>query len=118
MNEVPMEMDRTDTQPMKTMTPREFRDLGLLQEINRRFLHPMGLALSVDINTEGVMTFSNEVWDYRGDPEGMRFVPPSTDSERLERCRKAYDVDLLFHAKEVQRWKTLGYHIQPIGMRS
>lgn len=32
------------------MPIREFMDLGYLQEVNRQFLHPLGLALTLAIN--------------------------------------------------------------------
>lgn len=34
---------------IKRMSPAEFRDLGYLQELNRRFLHPLGMALEVEV---------------------------------------------------------------------
>lgn len=38
--------------PIKRMGAREFRDLGLLQEVNRLFLHPRGLALEVETDDD------------------------------------------------------------------
>jgi hypothetical protein len=49
-------------------------DTGLLFEINRRVLHPYGLALAIapkDNEEEG--TFS--LWDCRDDAEGILFAP-------------------------------------------
>ena len=40
------------TQP-KRITPAEFRAAGLLQEVNRQFLHPLGLALEVIAPADG-----------------------------------------------------------------
>lgn len=60
---------------IKRISVAEFRQLGLLQEVNRLFLHPRGLALEVVIGVgedEGVERFG-DVWDYREDPEGMAF---------------------------------------------
>lgn len=54
------------------MSVKEFRDLGLLMEINRLFLHPRGLALEIAVEENGDMGFG-EVWDYRDDPEGLAF---------------------------------------------
>lgn len=74
----------------------EFRELGFLQEANRQFFHPLGLALEVvqeecercggdgiekypprDACTEcGGVGFTERlggIWDYRDDPEGMTF---------------------------------------------
>lgn len=51
----------------------EFRRLGLLQEVNRLFFHPLGLALEVSIEADGTERMGG-IWDYRDDPEGMAFV--------------------------------------------
>ena len=60
----------------KYLDLKEFHQKGLLQEVNRQFFHPIGLALemSVDTNT-GEMILSG-VWDYRDDPEGIYFADP------------------------------------------
>lgn len=61
---------------MKYLDLTEFRDLGYLQEVNRLFFHPLGLALEVYTDTDtGDVTHLGGIWDYRGDPEGVLFVP-------------------------------------------
>ena len=59
----------------------EFRDLGYLQELNRQFLHPLGLSMEVAVD-------------------------PQTGSEALEiaDCRENPDVAVL---AEVDRFKTM-----------
>jgi hypothetical protein len=75
----------------KTMDLKEFREQGFLQEVNRKFFHPLGLALAIGIQWPDDVTqeekdkygteenhprskwFLNEIWDYRDDPEGMLF---------------------------------------------
>lgn len=57
---------------IKSISVKEFRDRGYLQEVNRRFLHPLGLALSAEINDDGSEVFG-KIWDYRDDPEGILF---------------------------------------------
>lgn len=52
---------------------KEFREAGYLQEVNREFLHPLGLAIEVRIDDDGTETLSG-VWDYRDDPEGILFA--------------------------------------------
>jgi hypothetical protein len=54
------------------MDIKEFCDLGYLQEVNRQFFHPLGLALEVTVEDDGSQHLSG-VWDYRDDPEGMIF---------------------------------------------
>lgn len=52
----------------------EFQDAGYLQEVNRQFFHPLGLALEVVIEEDGSRSLGG-IWDYRDDPEGMTFAP-------------------------------------------
>lgn len=92
---------------MKRMSAKEFRDLGLLQEVNRKFLHPMGLALEVIIDDSGGIRFG-EVWDYRADPEGMAFADNTISKD------KALLVNGMFEEKRKTREEKLGYHIQPV----
>lgn len=66
-------------EPIKYMSIREFVELGFLQEANRRFFHPLGLALEVHV--EGVSDVDGSyrlggIWDYRDDPEGIIFTGP------------------------------------------
>ncbi len=66
------------------------RDNGLLFEINKTILHPLGLALEVFVNSDNGFSLTwqeNELekscylgrealgnlWDYRDDPEGILF---------------------------------------------
>jgi hypothetical protein len=53
-------------------------DTGLLFEINRRILHPMGLALAIQFPDEGELdptleTATVSILDARDDPEGYVF---------------------------------------------
>lgn len=80
---------------MKHIPIGEFRELGFLQEANRLFFHPHGLALEVTLcddcggdgqvagayggetdacpTCDGRGTWVSGVWDYRDDPEGVLF---------------------------------------------
>lgn len=57
---------------VKRMSIKEFRELGFLQEANRLFFHPHGLALEVIVGGDGTESLGG-VWDYRDDPEGIVF---------------------------------------------
>ena len=59
-----------------TLTPYELKYRGYLQEVNRLFFHPLGLALAVDPEQEPDEEgfFKVQIWDYRDDPEGFFFV--------------------------------------------
>lgn len=77
----------------KQMDIDEFVEFGYLQEVNRRFFHPLGLALEAhkprhyDIVTkkrlaDGEMEICG-VCDQRSDPEGIIF--DEVDPEKAER---------------------------------
>lgn len=98
---------------VKTITAREFMDRGYLQEVNRQFLHPLGLALSISIDDsdpEDAGEFVG-VWDYREDPEGMEFGGP--DNYGLD-ARKALNVEEDRLAHEAARKRLWGQVIQPL----
>lgn len=99
---------------MKQITAKEFRELGLIQEINRLFLHPMGLALEIKIDEYGNEEFGG-VWDYRDDPEGMIFDEKTINTQEAQ--DKAIKVEILFESKKEARIKSFGWHIQPIGKK-
>ena len=97
---------------MKTMTLKEFYDLGLVQELNRLFLHPMGLALAVKIDEEKGTVEFDSIWDYRDDPEGMVFSEDTinTDGARL----KEETIKGMLDGKWDLRFKNFGWQIQPV----
>lgn len=63
-------------------------DSGLLFEINRKVLHPRGLALEVIADDDGHLTMSHFLQDYR-DEGGIEFGPESI--ERGEKKLAAFD---------------------------
>jgi len=95
---------------MKRMDIAEFRRLGYLQEVNRQFLHPLGLALEVMVEEDGSMRLSG-VWDYRDDPEGMIFDEAEMGDEELALAR---EIELDRQRRMVCRRAALGYYVQPI----
>ncbi len=96
------------SEEIKYMPVEEFRKLGFIQEINRRLLHPCGLALEVVLDTEtGEAKFSG-VWDYRDDPEGNAF------GEGVMTREKCLSVEELLYSKKEFREENLGYFIQPV----
>jgi hypothetical protein len=95
------------SEEVKYMDINEFREIGLLQEINRLFLHPRGLALEVGFNEDG-SSFLSGVWDYRDDPEGITY-----GNVNLNPTKAKYVQDLL-DSKVNTRLKNFGYIIQPL----
>jgi hypothetical protein len=69
---------------MKYMSIKEFVEFGYLHEINRRFLHPLGLALEAKRREDGEYMLSGII-DSREDPEGICFGPDLLDNEKAER---------------------------------
>lgn len=94
---------------VKRINIAEFRELGYLQEVNRLFFHPLGLALEVVIHDcpncqdgaihggtsdnpthdpcptcggEGKLVRLGGVWDSREDPEGF-FFAEELDEEKI-----------------------------------
>ena len=91
---------------IKRIDIAEFVEFGFLQELNRLFLHPMGMALEVATDRDGKKTLSG-IWDYRDDPEGVLFYRDSDiDVEMMMRVRN------FMVRKHKEREKELGYLIQ------
>lgn len=101
---------------MKCIDIQEFRDFGFLQELNRQFLHPLGMALVVSMDTEtpGASWTLHSVYDYRDDPEGMIFDFSGDDEMNAERLARAERVKDFAAAKHETRQKLLGYVVQPV----
>ncbi len=93
-------------QQIRRMSIQEFRDFGFLQEVNRQFFHPLGLALEVIVDEQGNVTQLGGVWDYRDDPEGIVFE--EVDLEKAARILE------LQKQKAETRQAKLGYVIQPL----
>lgn len=92
---------------VKRINPKEFQEFGYLQEVNRQFLHPLGLALEVIVNNEtGEVSFGG-VWDIRDEPEGMRFADGEIDPKKAARVHEAWQ------EKGRVRVEKLKYIIQP-----
>jgi hypothetical protein len=71
---------------IKRMTEEDFRNEGFLQEVNRKFFHPLGLALSMEIgkDKDGDVRKFWGIIDYRDDPVGMLFDESLIDPFKIE----------------------------------
>lgn len=85
----------------RKMTASDLRDGGYLQEANRRFFHPLGLAMFVDLDTNEV-----GVIDDRDDPEGWVFVGIDLDPHAGKIRQEEHD-------RYAPRVKKHGWRIQP-----
>lgn len=90
----------------KTISVKDFREQGYLQELNRVFLHPLGLALAIDVKEDGTETL-HEIWDNREDLEGFTFGEGMIDQEKL------LVIKTKLITRKAHRVKTLGFDIQP-----
>ncbi len=93
---------------MKWMNVSEFVAFGYLQEVNRQFLHPLGLALAVATLEDGTVKLAGIV-DYRDDPEGMVF-----EGLGPAEIIKAQRVAALQELASKKRAAALGYYVQPL----
>jgi len=91
---------------VKRMTPKEFREQGYLQEVNRQFLHRIGLELQIVVSTDGNEHFVG-IWDCRDDPEGIIFSPSTIDTKAAERISSEQGEKYPF------RMARFGFDIQP-----
>jgi len=93
---------------VKRIDIKEFRKFGFLQEANRQFFHPLGLALEVIIDEETGEETLGGVWDYRDDPEGMLFKSEEINLEKAANVRK------LFQKKAQHRLDNFSFVIQTL----
>lgn len=91
-----------------TMNLTEFMNSGLLQEINRRILHPMGLALYLTVK-DGIPIGIGGVLDHRDDPAGMVF--PDMGEEHYKRYKNVQDE---LDRRIKTRSSVLGFGVQPV----
>lgn len=81
---------------IKYMDLNEFWELGLLQEVNRKFFHPLGLALSINLNQDtGKVDSLGGIWDYRDDPEGIFFAEDMIEQKKIDNVEKLRQSKLL-----------------------
>lgn len=97
-----------DDEEINYMDIGEFIDGGYLQEVNRLFLHPLGLALEVGRRSPEDPWEITGVWDYRDDSEGMNYGPS------YDLRPKAEAIEKIRQERFQSRVDGLGYFIQPI----
>lgn len=99
---------------IKKIEIKEFREKGYLQELNRRFLHPLGLALEILIENDGSEKLGG-IWDYRNDLEGIYYDYANSNTERQNKFIKNKEfIDNEFNIRNKNRKNILGFDIEPI----
>lgn len=91
---------------------RELWELGVLQELNRQFLHPIGLALAFETFPDGTIRIPG-ILDARSDPEGFEFDPEVLAGPECHRKAEAIAA-LRLRFAEARRARFGGSEIQPI----
>ena len=96
---------------IKRIDIKEFREKGYLQELNRQFLHLLGMALEVVIDDDGTEKLGG-IWDYRDDPEGMLYAEEVLKLDRFKENVNRVVSELSVKAQ--YRKNKYGYVIQEI----
>lgn len=99
-------------EPIPMMSVEEFRAKGYLQELNRRFLHPLGLALCVVVDDNGTEFFGG-VWK-TDDPEGIVFEISADELPEIKSRANAVADEFLDKTRVRARKLKYEYGIQPI----
>jgi len=92
---------------MKELSVQELIDFGYLQEVNRRFFHPLGLALTAVVDTDPEVSPRLLVKDNREDPEGWEFAPGVMEPEKFRRVEEEWV------RRNAFRLERLGFEVQP-----
>ncbi len=95
---------------IKKMDIDEFYKEGYVQELNRQFLHPLGLALYISTD-DASSEIKVGVLDDRADPEGIRFSDEIVTAESYK--AKANFIKEQQDVRAAARLEALGYIIQP-----
>jgi hypothetical protein len=96
----------------KELPIEQFRQLGILREINRQFLHPLGLALSTAYDPKTGEEYLYRVLDYRDTPQGPVFADEVLDSDAVRDAADA--LELTRAEREFARKAAFGWVVQPI----
>jgi hypothetical protein len=91
----------------KEINLKEFRDFGYLQEVNRRFFHPLGLALIMDCDGEDENQAHLAIQDFRHLNEGQRFPEALISIQKAERIQDELEM------REGYRIQAMGWAQQP-----
>lgn len=96
------------TMTIRQLPIEEFVETGLLQEVNRQFFHPLGLALAVE-SEDGHPARLAYIIDCRDDPEGIVFN--DFTPEQVARGRAVLAEQ---ERRDASRRELLGFEIEPL----
>lgn len=99
----------------KKLDSTELIEKGYLQEVNRRFFHPLGLALCIEYDDESVENTRLYIIDCRDEPDGLIFDLNNSSNERnAEFLEKFNLIETELNIRKIKREKLLGFFIEPI----
>ena len=102
------------SEEIKKISIKEFREKGYLQELNRQFLHPLGLALEVLSYADGNEELGG-IWDYREDKEGIYYDIANSEEDRKAIFRmKMEHIAEELENRSKDREDAIGFIIEPI----
>jgi hypothetical protein len=99
----------------KFVIPAVLQSDGYLQEVNRRFFHPLGMALAVTSYPDGAQVISGVI-DARDDPEGYVFDLSSWPDPAMARRdfhEKAVVIENEWDLRSAVREERFGWVVQP-----
>ena len=100
---------------MKYLDIKEFREKGYLQEVNRRFFHPLGLALEVKIDNKTNEESIEGIWDFRKNKESIYYDIKNRDKLLIEKMKKKKEfIDAEFDKYKEKRKQLIGSKIEKI----
>ena len=104
-----------ESSEIERVSVKDFRKKGYLQELNRTFLHPLGMALEIIIDSETGEEKIGGILDYRNDDEGVIFDLKNSNQDRIDRFVKNRDFILKeFHKRAEKRMESLGFSVEPL----
>lgn len=112
ISEEPPRTEPPTNAPMPMMDIQEFVDLGLLQEVNRAFLHPRGLALVVEESGEGDARLVG-IWDSREEPDGIAYLWGQDEAESAWRKYQS-SMRLMLERRSARQALFGGEFIEPL----
>ncbi len=99
---------------IKYVSIKEFRDFGYLQEVNRLFLHPLGMSLVIDDNPATGAKLAG-ILDYRDNAAGVIFDCANMPKDVLADMKmKQYRVQQQWRERADAREQEFGWALEDI----
>jgi hypothetical protein len=110
-------VDNELSEDHKEIDLKEFRAKGYLQELNRKFLNPLGLSMGFYQNLETGEEFFGGIFDFRdnfGDRISLIDAKNLTEEELEDNRNKANFIQEEWEKRSKIRLEKFGYEIEPL----